>query len=224
MIKLVHSKLGFSLILEENRVNELVVEKPSLLAEIVRELEDQCEGQAGGFILSEDGSPLVIGKNSSFVINPFSIDSNNRKILTKLYQDIDFQVKNELYEEQAEFCQSYLNYMDCICRQSEFSLTYNIEPTCQELLKMADVKIDIEADTLLERIVEHIKISCSLLERNIFVFLNLKLFLAEQEIRELYKECFYRKVHLILIEAVYMGKYPEEEICIVDKDACIIYP
>ena len=75
---------------------------------------------------------------------------------------------------------------------------------------MADVKIDIEADTLLERIVEHIKISCSLLERNIFVFLNLKLFLTEQEIRELYKECFYRKVHLILIEAVYMGKYPEE--------------
>ena len=34
----------------------------------------------------------------------------------------------------------------------------------------------------------------------------------EKAIDELYKECFYRKVHLILIETVYKNKRLEEQI------------
>ena len=88
---------------------------------------------------------------------------------------------------------------------------------------MAEVKIEVQVQSILERIIEYIKISSNLLKQNIFVFLNLKLFLTEQEIEELYKECFYRKVHLILIEAIYHTKKIEEKICIIDKDKCVIY-
>ncbi len=224
MIKLLHNRLGISFVLEENIVNELVVENPLLLAEVVKELSGQCEGQTGGFVLSQESKILAVEKNVCFLIEPFSLDNNNRKILTKLYQSLENYVKNDLYERQGEFIQSYLKYMDCICEQSEFCLTYNMEPECQDLLKMANVKFNIESDTILESIVNYIKVACELLGIKIFIFLNLKLFLSEEEIRKLYKESFYRKIHIVLIEAIYQKKYLEETVCIIDKDKCIIYP
>lgn len=79
MIKLLHNRLGISFVLEENIVNELVVENPLLLAEVVKELSGQCEGQTGGFVLSQESKILAVEKNVCFLIEPFSLDNNNRK-------------------------------------------------------------------------------------------------------------------------------------------------
>lgn len=93
----------------------------------------------------------------------------------------------------------------------------------QDILKIAEVKVNIQAQTLLEKIIEYIKLCDQLLKQHIFVFLNLKVFLTRQEIEELYKECFYRKIHLILIEASHINRIEVEKTCIIDKDNCVIY-
>ncbi len=224
MIKLVHNRHGISCFLEENKVNELVIEHPALLTEIVTELGGQCEGREGGFVLSQDNKLLAVEKSMAFMKDPFSVDGNSRRILTKLYQELEGSVKSELHETQAVFYQSYLNFMDHICEKSGFYLHYNEDPDVQEIFKMAGLKNAFCTETLLERVAEYIKISSQLLGRKIFVFLNLKLFLNRREIEMLYQDCFYRKVHLVLIEAVYREKYPEETVCIIDKDKCFIYP
>lgn len=52
MKRLVYGKYDISMSLEENYVNELIIENPSVLAEMVQELTAQAEGKEGGFILS----------------------------------------------------------------------------------------------------------------------------------------------------------------------------
>ena len=88
---------------------------------------------------------------------------------------------------------------------------------------MAGLRLDVQTDTMLECIVEYLKIVHELLGQTVFVFLNLKLFLTKEELKRLYQECFYRKIQLILIEAVYQEKSEEENVCVIDKDRCIIY-
>lgn len=222
-MKLVYSAYGIIFELEENKVNILVIENPTVLVEVVGRLNEQCEGKDGEFILSNENKILNISKSVSFVKDPFSIDCNNRKILTKLYQELERESMIDWNEEQQEFYKSYISYVTNLCKKSEFMLTFVDKPELQDILKMAEVKIEVQVQSILERIIEYIKISSNLLKQNIFVFLNLKLFLTEQEIEELYKECFYRKVHLILIEAIYHTKKIEEKICIIDKDKCVIY-
>ncbi len=85
-------------------------------------------------------------------------------------------------------------------------------------MKMADVKIESEEQSLPERIVEYIRIMNGLMKQRVFIFLNLKLLLEE-----LYKECFYRKVHIVLLEAVDQGRRETEKVCIIDKEKCVIY-
>ena len=222
-MKLTYSTYGIIFELEENKVNVFIIEDPTVLVEVVYSLSEQCEGQEGEFVLSEENKVLNIPKNISFVKEPFSIDCNNRKILTKLYQKLEKESITDVEEMQGDFYKSYITYITNLCQKSDFLLTFVDKPELQDILKMAEVKIDVQTQSILEKVIEYIKICSNLLKQNIFVFLNLKLFLSEQEIGELYKECFYRKVHLILIEATYQMKRAEEKICVIDKDKCVIY-
>ncbi len=223
MKKLVHSNYGICLELEENKVNEIVVENPVMLTQIVRELGEQCEGNEGGFVLSEENRILPVEKFLILIKDLFSLDCNNRKILTRLYQKIGKTMDQISEEERRLFYRGYIGYMESICEKSSLYLLYDEEPGIQEVLKMAGLRLDVQTDTMLECIVEYLKIVHELLGQTVFVFLNLKLFLTKEELKRLYQECFYRKIQLILIEAVYQEKSEEENVCVIDKDRCIIY-
>ena len=56
--------------------------------------------------------------------------------------------------------------MDYIIGESDLYLTYDEEPDVQELLKAGKVHIEDKNSTLLEVIVEYIKVSNSLLKQN----------------------------------------------------------
>ena len=53
-------------------------------------------------------------------------------------------------------------------------------------------------------------------------FVNLKTYLTDDELRELYKEAFYRKMHLLLLENSIESELEEEIVHIVDRDLCVI--
>ena len=223
MYKVAHSKYGFCLECKENTVGCLVIESPQLFTSLIKELVAQSEGEVGNFAFSSQGELLDIGKYIAVIKEPFSVEVNGKKILTKLYQEIAKDIDDEYCEERAEFYQSYIRYMDYIIGESDLYLTYDEEPDVQELLKAGKVHIEDKNSTLLEVIVEYIKVSNSLLKQKLFIFVNLKSFLTKEELEMLYKECFYRKVSLLLLEANYHEKGTNERVCIIDKDQCIIY-
>lgn len=223
MKKLVYGKYDISMNLEENSVNELIVENPSVLAEIVQELTAQAEGAEGGFILSEDEKILSVEKNLVLIKDPFSVDINQRRMLTKLYEELEAYTKDSLFLEVEDFYHAYIRYMNGICEKSGLFLTYEEEPRSEDIFKLAKLRIDSQTESLAEQLADYIKVCAELLRQEVFVFLNLKLFLTKEEVKALYQECFYRKVQIVLIEAVFTEKMPQEKVYLIDKDKCIIY-
>lgn len=223
MKKLVYGKYDIFMSLEENYVNELIIENPPILAEMVQELTAQADGGEGGFVLSEDGKPLSVEKNLVFIKDPFSVDVNQRKLLSRLYEELEEHTKDTLFLEVEDFYHAYIRYMNGVCEKSGLFLTYEEEPKVEDIFKLAKLRIDCQAESLVEQIAEYIRVWAELLHQEVFVFLNLKLFLTKEELEALYQECFYRKVQMILIEAVFTEKMPEEKIYLIDKDKCIIY-
>ncbi len=223
MKKLVYGKYDISMSLEENSVNELIIENPRVLAEMVQELTAQTEGAEGGFTLSEDGKLLSIEKNLVFIKDPFSVDVNQRKLLVKLYGELEEYTKDVLFLEGEDFFHAYIRYMDGVCEKSGLFLTYEEQPKAEDIFKLAKLRIDCQAESLVEQIAEYLRVWAELLHQEVFIFLNLKLFLTKDELESLYQECFYRKVQIILIEAVFTEKILQEKIYLIDKDKCIIY-
>lgn len=223
MRRLTHGKYGFVLELVENVVYEIIAENPAIFAAIVRELSEQMQGNCGEFRLSQGEKTLSLEKKVIFVRDIFNLDINQRAILSKLYAELGENASSTCLQERSLFVESYINYMDAICNNSDLYVTYEEEPELQELFKLAKLKIDSEAVTSLELIIEYIVVVSRLLRVDIIVFLNLKLFLSKEEMEKLYEECFQRKVCLILLEASLQERNFCERGCIIDKDSCIIY-
>lgn len=120
MFKLAYSTYEIVFELEENKVNTWIVENPATMVELICELSKQCEGQEGNFILSEENKILNISKSISFVKEPFSIDCNNRKILTRLFQELEKENALEWNEVQQNFYSAYIEYITWLCQKSNF--------------------------------------------------------------------------------------------------------
>ena len=55
----------------------------------LQELYEQCERKEGKFVLSDNDKELDLSKCVEIIGNPFAVDINNRKILGKLYAELD---------------------------------------------------------------------------------------------------------------------------------------
>lgn len=84
MKKLVYGKYDIFMSLEENYVNELIIENPPILAEMVQELTAQADGGEGGFVLSEDGKPLPVEKKSCVYKRSFFRGCEPEKTVVKI--------------------------------------------------------------------------------------------------------------------------------------------
>ena len=88
---------------------------------------------------------------------------------------------------------------------------------------MLDFYIDIVDLSFPERIIEYIRLHRLFCKKYLFVFLNLKCFFSEDELRRLYQMLIYRKEKVLLLESYMLPKVDESEVIrIIDKDLCII--
>ena len=70
-----------------------------------------------------------------------------------------------------------------------------------DLYKLYGVQLETDGSSTLEKLMDYIKIMSSLCGIHMMIFVNLKDYLSENQIKELYKTVFYYKMNLLLIEA-----------------------
>ena len=70
---------------------------------------------------------------------------------------------------------------------------------------------------------KNIKLISEVLKKEVFVLINFYTFFEKEEIIELYKECFYKKIKLLFVENKKPGIInSEEKLFIIDNDLCEI--
>lgn len=223
MICLAHSKNNMKVDIEEGKTSVLVLENPKAMREFLFELDEQLQGKPGDFVLSVDYEPVAIGKNLVLVKDPLSIDCNEKKILVKLYQNIVDEERMQYHVERDNFDKAYLEYLRELCLLSSMPLAYDERMSLGELLKSAHVVIDHTVGNYIETLWNYIKVMSDLFCIKVFAFANLKCFLSNEELDLLYRQCFYEKKLLLLVESYDTPCRIDEKKYIVDSDGCMIY-
>lgn len=221
-MKLVHAEYGIEIELKENQISVLVVESPEKLSELIQELYLSKQGGEGKFLLSEADKLLNMGKFLELVVNPFAIDVNEKRIVQKLYQEIESQVQEQLVLETAEIHSRLISYLEEIAGKVTYPVIFDLEQNVLGLMKTYNVRLETESITLLEKLVEYFELLHQLCRIEVIVCVNLKSYLSEAELRQLYEAMFYEKISLILLENTQREKVEGERICIMDRDGCII--
>lgn len=221
-MRLVCSDYGLDMELEENRVTVLTVENAKFITEIIGSLKNQITGEEGMFVLSDHDKIQRIDKKMNLIIDPFDVSINDRKIINKLHSRLGI-IAPDYFQEKEKITADIISLLDEIVLASPFSnLIYNLDYDWTEMFKGFNIRFEETGENLIEKLVEFIRIQASLLEIRVLCFVNLKSYLIQEELQELYKAAFYNKINLVLIESIEKDKLENEQIYIVDKDRCLI--
>lgn len=221
-MKLVHKYLSRPLVLEENKVNVVVIENPDMLTGMIDDMLNEIEEKNERYILSHDDSRIDISKHIELITDVFSLDINDKKFLNKLYADLKTEASNDkFYVKTMELNSMISAYLSDLTDLDGFSVMHEEDGDLSYIFKAFNLRFCDEAVGLCEKVAEYITVCNEFLKKDIFIFVNLKSFINDVEISELYEYAFYKKIHLILLENHCSNNVlTDEDVRIIDNDLC----
>lgn len=126
-MKLVNTLYNLEFDLMENQILVLSIENHLAYRNILEELWKQYKGETGNFILSDGDKELKMSQRIECIYNIFNINTNDCKIISKLYQELTYQNDALLQEESIRFKQELMEYFDKLISTVPYNLKYNFE-------------------------------------------------------------------------------------------------
>lgn len=222
-MKLVYGERELVFEFYENEVQVVTIENEEYLTAFLQNMYQQSHGAEGKLILSADEKILSLSKCAEIIWNPFSIDINNKKILGKLFQELKNISMEEQYTEISEMNSRVVQYLDELNLKSPYSLQFNLDLDVIDLYKIYGVQLETEGTSIFEKLLEYVKIVESLCGVRLLIFINIKNYLTEIQLNELYKTAFYCKINLLLVEAHQSRCLECENNQLIDQERCLIY-
>ena len=217
-MKIVNFKYGINMPFFENKANIMIIENQKAYTDILQNLHTQSYGGNGDFVLSEGENQLKIEEEMELVIDPFSLEFNSRKILGKLYKQLE-ELGEDYFVTKEQINTNIVNLLDQIASASIYeNIVYNLNLEWKELFKLYQLKIDKEYASLLEKLIEYIRIMSYICRCRILCLVNIKSYLNDSEIQQLYEMAFYNKMYLLLIEDFEKESKDCEQVYMRDKD------
>lgn len=223
MIRLYYSLWEKPIELKENIVNIIVLEDPKCFREFVFDLKDAIEKSQSQICLSEDYEEIHFSKHADIIFSPEGINLNSKKVLTKILKELrEIAYTEKMYSKTLEIQSKWLEYMGEIIQESEVNLIYQ-DLDIEACLKATGIQVETDSKNFLQMICDYIDLMREVFDINIFIFINLKQFLTEKELLELYRHCNYRKALLCLCESTLKKVLEGEIITLIDCDLCQVY-
>lgn len=222
-MKLVHPELTQQIVFEKFDVCEWIIESPPLFLKYVRELCDQSAGGEGGFVLSHEGKELDIPRYMEVIIDPLNVNINGRKVLTKLYSDLEKLAHGEImFLETQEVMGNLFRYFGNLEQESPYMLSTGDTIELSALFKALDVKLADNSDNYLEYLNQYMKVTAELLGKRLTVFINVRSYIEDELLQLLIENARYNEISLLFIEGSQKDLLRETKRYIIDSDGCEI--
>ena len=200
----------------EEYINVLQIQDKKLFTNVINSLNDNInniDDTKERIIILDNDTEIKIEKEVLMFIDVFNIDFNQKKI-EKIYK----QEFERMSEFQTIFQKLQLNVLD-VFNEFPFEFNYKESIGIQEYLKLLGLKISNNKGKIIDTVFSLIDVVEYLSVAKLLVFVNLKLYLSDDEVNEIYKYAMYKKVNILLIET---GEEKEpienEKILYIDSD------
>lgn len=221
-MRLINPNWNRQITLEENKVPIIVVENKYMFRDILLDLRNQIEGKDGYLLFDDLKDTIKISKHIELILDYIHIDLNDKKILTKLYNNLKIKAIEE-YQEYSSIVDKVSEYIQTLISDEELELVQlkNIEPI--DLFKGVSLEIEDNNLTEMERLIEYIVLMENIVGIKVFILVNLKLFFSENEINLFYDTLINKKIQFVLIESSAIKSInSREKLYIYDEDCCEI--
>ena len=217
-MKLTCPYLNSPIVFKEGLVEVLTVENPVAFRNIVQSIRF-CDKE---YVLSDDKGLLDLSKSVEFIENVFSPDFSSKTLISKIASEAS-QIAMDDYESLCGIMTSLNEYGEKISSKLDFASTFSPCEDVDRLMKFFAFSVDFDALDITEAILEYMRLCRKYFKKSLFVFVNLKCFLSENERELFYKNLAYEKFNVLLLEAFQLEKNVAfENNTIIDRDLCVI--
>lgn len=194
------------ILLNNEKIMSIEIENKNYFYRIVSNLYSIINGdiQEDITIYDNDNKELNISNKIKIFVDFFNIDFDSKKYTN----DINKYIINEMDEnDKVNLIKSYNKLISTflkILNKSELPLQILEEITIDNIIKNLKLTINSK-NTLLENLMLIIELEKTLKTNNLLIFINLKQYLNNQELIELYKYAIYNSINIILIDSQCYG-------------------
>lgn len=220
-MKLKINGLDNELEFKDNVINVLSIKNRTLFSNIISQINDKIKGieSTEVFLVDDLNNELKFEKEAFIILDIFNIDYNSKKILGKLYEKISNRIDDSGDTNLQQNFIAMRKYIIEEINELPFEFIMNEKVNIVDILKMYDLKIDeMFYKSVLEKIEFVIDLNSELNIYKLLIIPNLKTFLSEKEIIELYKYVLYNNLKLLAIEIDKGKKLQYEEVLFIDEN------
>lgn len=221
MRKLRYNFLNEEIDFGEYDVNVLIIESQRVFRDFVQDLQYLYDGENTSLLFTDNYEECRLSNYAQFIRYMNDIDFENKKILSKVQQELHKIAIEEKYIKTSELTSIVETYIQDIVDISNFDLVHDIFDI-DIILKSLHIRLNVDDMNFLEKICKYMDFTTNIFMTDIFIFVNLKTYLEKEELLELYNYCKYNKISLLLCENTTREKLDREKIIILDKDLCQI--
>lgn len=222
-MKLVHADFSRQIEIRQQSAAQWVIESPALFAQYLQELYWQWEGQDGSFVLVDGNKELDFAKSVELIVNPFAVNLQDKRVVNKLYQELQtIAVGETMYQQTTEALHALHQYFYELEQQSPYMLTMNQSIDLAAIFKALGVQMECEDNTFFENLHLYIRVLAELLGKKLIVFVQIGRYFTLLQRTQLQETAAHHDIALLFIETQeldYANGIPKY---IIDSDGCEI--
>jgi len=147
---------------------------------------------------------------TKIIIDYFNLEQSNKKVITHINKIIKNDLNEIDYEQLNKYYQKMILKYEEIIKQIDIPLEIDKEFNIDNLSKIFNISINYQ-NNILNNLFTLIDINKETKEFDLLVFINLKLYLTKEELKEFYKYAIYNKITILLVDSNSTGVSIENE-------------
>lgn len=211
--------------ISHDKVTVISFEDRKVFRRMITELDVQCDGGEGPWILNDNDKAFSIDKYSHIILNPLYVDVNSKTLLTKLQNQLSKEALL-MTEEVADI----VNRLHAFYYSLEFgyplSIQHKLEIGTAELIKLGSFNFEFNRKGDIMDLMSYIEVVDTLLSPMVYIVVNLDLVLNKDELNAFYQNMLSRQLRLVCLTTGSLNKEKLDKSLIngyiLDNDFCVI--
>ena len=224
-MKLMYQDSTLDFEVSSDKVTVISFENCKVFRRMVTELDIQCDGGEGPWILNDNNKAFNLDKYGHIILNPLYVDINSKALLTKLQNQLSKEALL-MTEEVADI----VNRLHAFYYSLEFGypllIQHKLEIGTAELIKLGSFNFEFNRTGDIMDFMSYIEVVDTLLSPMVYIMVNLDLVLNDDEINTFYHNMLSRQLRLVCLTT---GSFVKENLdkslingYILDNDFCVI--
>ena len=198
---------------------ELCLENPDEYRLIVEDITLQSAGENGDLVFSDDNHILSLVKDSISIRDLWSVDLNQKKILTGVYKQLSMLSYEEYYGETMELLGMMGNLLERLRQDSMQSLEWDVPVELNPILKAFGVRLE-SSENLFERLVDYIRLCHEFLHIRLAILVGVRSFLPDADCNHLCRDIAATGVSVLFVEPYCRSILENGVRLTIDQDHC----